>query len=81
MLAVIPLIFTSSTFVPVDTFPGWLQAFAQVNPITITVDALRALCLGGPTAGHVGTALAWIAALLAVTMPAAVRRYRRVTAA
>jgi ABC-2 type transport system permease protein/oleandomycin transport system permease protein len=81
LLAVIPLIFTSSTFVPVDTFPGWLQAFAHVNPITITVDALRALCLGGPTAGHVGTALAWIAALLALTMPAAVWRYRRVTAA
>jgi ABC-type polysaccharide/polyol phosphate export permease len=48
LLAVIPLIFTSS--VPVATFPGWLQAFATINPITITVDALRALCLGGPTA-------------------------------
>src|SRR6185436_9733657 len=46
LLAVIPLIFTSSTFVPVNTFPDWLQAFARVNPITITVDALRALCLG-----------------------------------
>src|SRR6266487_156573 len=47
LLAVIPLIFTSSTFVPIATMPGWLQAFARVNPITITVDALRALCLGG----------------------------------
>ena len=80
LLAVIPLIFTSSTFVPVHTFPGWLQAFAHVNPITVTVDALRVLCLGGPTAGHVGTALAGIAALLAVTVPVAVLRYHRVTA-
>ena len=42
----------SSTFVPVATMPGWLQAFARINPITVTVtvDALRALCLGGPTA-------------------------------
>jgi ABC transporter DrrB family efflux protein len=80
LLAVIPLIFTSSTFVPVATFPGWLQTFARVNPITITVDALRALCLGGPTASHVVAAVAWIAVLLAVTVPAAVLRYHRVTA-
>jgi ABC transporter DrrB family efflux protein len=79
LLAVIPLIFTSSTFVPVATFPGWLQAFAGVNPITVTVDALRALCLGGPTAADVWQALAWIGGLLAVTIPAAVVRYRRTT--
>jgi ABC transporter DrrB family efflux protein len=81
LLAVIPLIFTSSTFVPVATFPGWLQAFAKVNPITITVDALRVLCLGGPTTTHAWRAVAWIAGLLAVTIPAAVIRYRRTTAA
>lgn len=79
LLAVIPLIFVSSTFVPVATMPGWLQAFASRNPITITVDALRALCLGGPTATHVWQALAWITALLAVTIPAAVLRYRHTT--
>jgi ABC-2 type transport system permease protein/oleandomycin transport system permease protein len=81
LLAVIPLIFTSSTFVPVATFPGWLQAFAEVNPITVTVDALRALCLGGPTATHVWQALAWIGVLLAVTVPAAVLRFRHTTTA
>jgi ABC-2 type transport system permease protein/oleandomycin transport system permease protein len=80
LLAVIPLIFTSSTFVPVATFPGWLQAFANVNPITVTVDALRVLCLGGPTATDAAQALAWIGGLLAVTVPVAVSRYRRTTA-
>jgi ABC transporter DrrB family efflux protein len=80
LLAVIPLIFTSSTFVPVATFPGWLQAFAKLNPITVTVDALRVLCLGGPTTTHVWQAVAWIAGLLAATIPAAVIRYRRTTA-
>lgn len=79
LLAVIPLIFTSSTFVPVATFPGWLQAFAKVNPITVTVDALRALCLGGPTATRVWHAAAWLGGLLAVTIPAAVVRYRHTT--
>jgi ABC-2 type transport system permease protein/oleandomycin transport system permease protein len=81
LLAVIPLIFTSSTFVPIATFPGWLQAFARINPITVTVDALRALCLGGPTAAPVWQALGWIGGLLAVTVPAAVIRYRRTTTA
>jgi ABC-2 type transport system permease protein/oleandomycin transport system permease protein len=77
LLAVIPLIFLSSTFVPVATFPGWLQAFAKVNPITVTVNALRSLCLGGPTATHVWQALLWTAALVALAAPAAVLRYRR----
>jgi ABC-2 type transport system permease protein/oleandomycin transport system permease protein len=80
LITVIPLVFTSSTFVPVATFPGWLQAFAKVNPITVTVDALRVLCLGGPTATHVWPALAWIVGLLTVTIPVAIIRFRRVTA-
>jgi ABC transporter DrrB family efflux protein len=58
LMPVIVLVFTSSTFVPVATMPGWLQTFAKINPITVTVDALRALVLGGPTATHVWHALA-----------------------
>jgi ABC-2 type transport system permease protein/oleandomycin transport system permease protein len=81
LLAFIPLIFTSSTFVPVDSFPGWLQAFAKVNPVTVTVDALRVLCLGGATTTPMWQAIAWIAGLVAVAAPAAVWRYRRTTAA
>jgi ABC-2 type transport system permease protein/oleandomycin transport system permease protein len=80
LLAVIPLIFTSSTLVPVATFPGWLQAWAKVNPITVVVDALRVLSLGGPTSAHVWQAVTWVAGLLALTVPAAVLRYRRTTA-
>jgi ABC transporter DrrB family efflux protein len=80
LLVVIPLVFTSSTFVPVATMPGWLQAFAGVNPITVTVDALRALTLGGPAAEPAWQALVWIGAILVVTMPVAVLRYRRIAA-
>jgi ABC transporter DrrB family efflux protein len=78
LLGVLPLIFSSSTFVPVATFPGWLQAFAKLNPITVTVDALRVLCLGGAMLQPVLRALAWIALLLLAVVPAAVARYRRV---
>jgi ABC transporter DrrB family efflux protein len=77
LLATIPLIFTSSTFVPVATFPGWLQGFAAVNPVTVTVDALRVLCLGGASLHPVLRALAWLAVLLLAAVPAAVLRYRR----
>jgi ABC-2 type transport system permease protein/oleandomycin transport system permease protein len=80
LLVAIPLVFTSSTFVPVATFPGWLQAFAKVNPITVAVDALRVLCLGGATADPLRRALIWIAALLLIAVPAAVQRYRRAVA-
>jgi ABC-2 type transport system permease protein/oleandomycin transport system permease protein len=74
-----PLVFASSAFVPVDTMPGWLQAFAEHQPVSAVCDAGRALTLGGPTAEHVLTALAWIVAIVAVCAPLAVRRYRRAT--
>jgi ABC transporter DrrB family efflux protein len=74
---VFPLVFASSAFVPIATMPGWLQAFADINPVTITVNALRALTLGGPTVRPVLEALAWIAGILLVFVPLAVNRYRR----
>jgi ABC-2 type transport system permease protein/oleandomycin transport system permease protein len=80
LFPVIILVFTSSTLVPVGTMPGWLQAFANVNPVTVFVDALRVLCLGGPAVTRVLEALAWIAGLLVATVPAAILRYRHTTA-
>jgi ABC-2 type transport system permease protein/oleandomycin transport system permease protein len=74
-----PLVFASSAFVPVDTMPGWLQAFAEHQPVSAVCNAGRALTLGGPTAEYVLTALAWIVAIVAVCAPLAVRRYRRAT--
>ena len=76
LFPVIILFFTSSALVPVATMPGWLQAFARANPVTVITGALRALCLGGPTTRPAVEAAAWIAALLAVTVPAAVTAYR-----
>lgn len=75
---VFPLAFISSIFVPVSTMPEWLQNFAKYNPVTITVDALRALTLGGPATDPAWQALAWIAGLLAVFIPLAVRQYRKI---
>jgi ABC-2 type transport system permease protein/oleandomycin transport system permease protein len=72
-----PLVFASSAFVPVESMPGWLQAFAERQPLSITVGAVRALCLGGPTASLVLQSLAWSVGIVAVFAPLAVRRYRR----
>lgn len=73
------LVFASSAFVPTDTMPGWLQAFADHQPVTAVVNAVRALVLGGPTAEYVAKAVAWIVGIVVVFGTLAVVRYRRVT--
>jgi ABC transporter DrrB family efflux protein len=70
-------VFASSAFVPLDTMPGWLQAFAEHQPVTAAINAVRALVLGGPTASDVLQALAWCIGIIVVFAPLAVHRYRR----
>jgi hypothetical protein len=42
-LPIFPLIFASSAFIPVKTMPSWLQSFANVQPVSVTINAVRAL--------------------------------------
>lgn len=79
-IAVFPLTFISSAFVPVDSMPAALEKFAEVNPITIVVDAMRALWLGVPAGSDIWGAVAWCLALIAIFAPLAVRKYRRTAA-
>ncbi|HUF58281.1 MAG TPA: ABC transporter permease [Actinomycetota bacterium] len=72
-----PLVFASTVFVPLERMPGWLQVWAEHQPVSVTASAVRALVLGGPTAGLVWQSLAWCVGILAVFAPLAVRRYRR----
>jgi ABC-2 type transport system permease protein/oleandomycin transport system permease protein len=74
-----PLVFASSAFVPVSSMPDWLQGFATYQPLSVVVDAVRDLCLGGPTAADVAGAILWCIAILAVAAPIAVHRYRVAT--
>lgn len=74
---VFPLAFASSIFVPVETMPAALRSFAELNPITLTVDAVRALLLGGPYIRSLWLSLAWIAGILAVFPALAVYLYRK----
>lgn len=76
-IAVFPLTFISSAFVPVASMPAGLQWFAEINPFTIVVNAMRHLWVGAPAGNYVWGAVAWSLAIIAVFAPLAVRRYRR----
>ncbi len=78
-LLVLPLSFGSNTFVRASTMPGWLQAFVNVNPISHLVSAVRGLMLGGPVAAPIGWTFAWVAGMLLVFFPLALRAYIRRT--
>jgi ABC transporter DrrB family efflux protein len=75
-IAVFPLTFISSAFVPVESMPGALQWFAEINPFTVMVDAIRALWLDVPAGNSVLGGFAWSAAIFVVFAPLAVHRYR-----
>ena len=81
-----PLTFASAAFVPVERMPGWLQAFAKYNPITLMVNALRGwfdkgvgdtLHLHPTTSGL--QSLLWIGGVLVVFVPLCVMRFRRIS--
>ncbi len=84
-LMVFPLTFVSSAYVPVETMPGWMQAVAEIQPMTLMVDAVRSLTLGAAadrlldhaTGWYVTRSLAWGAAIVAIFAPLAVARFRR----
>jgi ABC-2 type transport system permease protein len=79
-IAVFPLTFISSAFVPVASMPEPLKSFAMVNPFTIVVDAMRSLWLGAPANNYVWGAVVWSLVIIAVFAPLAVARYRKAAA-
>ena len=75
-----PLIFLpfiSSAFVPTDSMPGPVAWFAEHQPVTSIVNAIRALLDGQPAGGDLWVALAWCVGLLAVAYAWALATYRR----
>lgn len=86
-----PLTFASAAFVPVNSMPGWLQVFAAHQPVTVVINAARGLMLGPDasaqleragvfttsTTGYLLQSLAWIALILAIFVPLAVRQFNK----
>ena len=83
---IFPFVFASSAFVPIQSMPGWLQAFAKVNPISLAVNGVRSLTfdartahlvIGGSRFTHIWQLLLAIAVMLLLFVPLAVRAYRK----
>jgi len=81
-IAVFPLTFISSAFVPPASMPEPLRTFASdINPFSIVVDTMRHLWIGTPALHPVWEAVVWSVAIIAVFAPLAVARYRRTASA
>jgi ABC-2 type transport system permease protein len=84
-LLVFPFTFVSSAYIPVATMPSWMQGFAENQPVTVMVNAVRCLTEGGPAAALLGhptsyfviRSLVWSVVLVAAFAPLAVAKYRR----
>ncbi|HKV84357.1 MAG TPA: ABC transporter permease [Ktedonobacterales bacterium] len=72
-----PLTFASSAFVSTDKLPTWLRGFAERQPITIVVNAVRELSLNQPAAADTWRAIAWCVGILIVFIPLSVWTYGR----
>lgn len=73
---VFPLTFASAAFVPTDTMPRFLRLFAENQPVTHVIEAMRSLMVGTPMNGHALATVIWCIALIAIFMPLSVHLFR-----
>lgn len=76
-VVIFPLTFISSAFVPTDTMPRILRAFAENQPLTHVMNAMRAWLVGTPLGSSGWMALIWCSSIIAVSMPIAIWIFRR----
>jgi ABC transporter DrrB family efflux protein len=77
---IFPITFISSAFVPVESMPSGLEEVANANPVSVVVDALRALWLDAPAGSSLWLSVVWCFVIIAIFAPLAVAKYRRSTA-
>ena len=73
----LPLSFLSNAFVPTATLPGWLKTFANVNPVSHLVSAVRQLCQQGTIGSDFWWSILGAAVIVAIFAPLTVRAYMR----
>lgn len=84
-MLVFPLVFVSSAYVEVSTMPGWMQAFAEYQPVTMAVNAVRSISLGDAGAPlfehsatwYAGWTIVWSIGMAAVFIPLAARMFAK----
>jgi ABC-2 type transport system permease protein len=74
---VFPLTFASSAFVPTEGMNRFLKAFAENQPITQVIEAVRALILGTPIGNHGWRAVGWSVLILVIAVPIATRLFAK----
>jgi ABC-2 type transport system permease protein len=77
LMVMFPLTFLSNAFVPTDTLPGWLQTFAEINPVSHVISAIRDLANNGQITADTGWALLGCAVVVAIFAPLSVRSFTR----
>ncbi|MFN8195502.1 MAG: ABC transporter permease [Nocardioidaceae bacterium] len=75
LMVMFPLTFLSNAFVPTQTMPGWLRAFANANPVSHVISAIRALANDGRVTADLGWALLGCAVVVAVFAPLSVKTF------
>lgn len=79
-IIIFPLTFASSAFVQTENMGKYLKAFAQNQPITQVIEAVRALMLGTPIGNHGWLAVMWSLVMMVIGIIAATWLFRRRTA-
>lgn len=74
---IFPLTFASAAFVPTETMVWWLRAFAQNQPVTHVIEAIRGLMIGAPVGDHAWISVVWFVAITVVAIPTAAYLFRR----
>lgn len=74
---VLPLVYLSGAWIPVDAMDGTIQAFARHQPINVLIEAVRALVNDAPAGAWVWRSVAWSLGILTVFAVVSVRQYRR----
>lgn len=76
---IFPLTFISSAFVPTDTMPAGLEAFAENQPVSLVINAMRSWLVGTPMGNADWQAVLWCIGIIAVCLPVATYMFRRRT--
>jgi ABC-type multidrug transport system permease subunit len=78
---VFPFTFASAAFVPTETMPKFLRMFAENQPVTHVIEAMRALMIGTPTNGHILISIIWCVGIILICVPVAAYLFRNKTSA
>jgi ABC-2 type transport system permease protein len=78
-IIIFPLTFVSSAFVPTDTMPEPLKFFAENQPLTQVIEAIRAWMVGTPIGDYGWLAFTWCIGMIVIAMPVSIWLFKRQT--